>query len=203
MQVLYEELLKDVKGITMHKAPSPEYDSNYWLCTAILDPDLRIKGHENAYKQVITGAIGGAAGVTHATKSATTDSPGDDLLGRSEIKISMDEIKANAAGKTVRVTGAAGSIGSKLCRQLVKLGIKELVMFDNAETPLHNVRLEFEDNYPDLKFTPIIGDVRQVERLALIFVWHHTDWEKIDSANQRFLDADGNHAYYDRDLLDK
>ena len=97
----------------------------------------------------------------------------DDLLGRSEIKISMDEIKANVAGKTVMVTGAAGSIGSELCRQLVKLGIKELVMFDNAETPLHNVRLEFEDNYPDLKFTPIIGDVRQVERLDYVFRRFH------------------------------
>lgn len=73
VQALYEELLKDVKGITMHTAPSPEYDSNYWPCTATLDPDLRIKGQENSYKQVITGAVGGAAGVTHATKTATTD----------------------------------------------------------------------------------------------------------------------------------
>ena len=73
VQALYEELLKDVKGINMHKAPSPEFDSNFWLCTATLDPDLKIKGQENAYKQVVTGAVGGAAGVTHATKTATTD----------------------------------------------------------------------------------------------------------------------------------
>lgn len=92
-----------------------------------------------------------------------------DLLGRSEIKISMDEIRASVQGKTVMVTGAAGSIGSELCRQLARLGIKELVMFDNAETPLHNVRLEFEDNFPNLKFTPVIGDVRQLERLDYVF----------------------------------
>ena len=73
VQALYEELLKDVKGITMHKAPSPEFDSNYWLCTATLDPDLRIKGQENAYKQVITGAVGGAAGVTHTARTAVTE----------------------------------------------------------------------------------------------------------------------------------
>lgn len=73
VQALYEELLKDVKGIRMHIAPSPEFASNYWLCTATLNPELRIKGQENAYKQVITGAVGGAAGVTHATKSAHTD----------------------------------------------------------------------------------------------------------------------------------
>lgn len=73
VQALYEELLKDVKGIKMHTAPSPEFDSNYWLCTATLDPEVHIKEQENAYAEVITGAVGGAAGVTHATKSAHTD----------------------------------------------------------------------------------------------------------------------------------
>ena len=73
VQQLYCELLKDVEGITMHASPSPDYDSNYWLCTAVLDPDLEISGQENAYKQVITGAVGGAAGVTHAAKSSVTD----------------------------------------------------------------------------------------------------------------------------------
>lgn len=73
VQELYCELLKDVKGITMHCNPGPEYDSNFWLCTATLDPDLKIKGQENAYKQVITGAVGGAAGVTHTASTAVTD----------------------------------------------------------------------------------------------------------------------------------
>lgn len=93
----------------------------------------------------------------------------EDLLGRSEIKISMDEIRANVEGKTILVTGAAGSIGSELCRQLARLGIKELIMLDNAETPLHNVRLEFEEKFPDLRFTPVIGDVRQRDRLDYVF----------------------------------
>ena len=80
VQALYEELLKDVKGATLHKAPSADYDSNYWLCTATLDPDLRIRGQENAYRKVITGAVGGAAGVTHAVESATTDcQPNDNV----------------------------------------------------------------------------------------------------------------------------
>ncbi len=80
VQALYEELLKDVEGIKIHKAPSPEYDSNYWLCTATLEPNLHIIGQENAYKQLITSAVGGAAGVTHATKTATTDcQPNDNV----------------------------------------------------------------------------------------------------------------------------
>ena len=73
VQELYRELLKDVKGVTLHENPSPRYDSNFWLCAVTLDPDLKVKGQENAYKTVITGAVGGAAGVTHAAKSAVTD----------------------------------------------------------------------------------------------------------------------------------
>lgn len=73
VQSLYEKLLGDVEGIKMHCNPGPEYDSNYWLCTATLDPELKIKGQENAYSHTVSGAVGGAAGVTHAVASATTD----------------------------------------------------------------------------------------------------------------------------------
>ena len=93
----------------------------------------------------------------------------EDLLGRPEIKISMEEIVANFQGKTIMVTGSAGSIGSELCRQLATFGIKELVLFDNAETPMHNLRLELEERFPELHFTPVIGDVRQRERLDFAF----------------------------------
>ena len=97
----------------------------------------------------------------------------EDLLGRDEIKISLDEIRADFKGKTILVTGAAGSIGSELCRQLAGFGIGKLVMFDNAETPMHNVRLEFEERYPDLDFVPVIGDVRIPARLDFVFRKYH------------------------------
>ena len=74
VQKLYEDLLKDVKGIKVHAQPTTgEYDSNYWLCTMTIDPEVKVKGQENAYKQIITGAVGGAAGVIHAAESAHTD----------------------------------------------------------------------------------------------------------------------------------
>ena len=83
VQKLYEELLAGVPGITVHSQPdewsmvngqrSMVYDSNYWLCTITLDPDLKIKGQENAYKTIVKGAVGGAAGVIHVADSATTD----------------------------------------------------------------------------------------------------------------------------------
>ncbi len=97
----------------------------------------------------------------------------EDLLGRDEIRISMNEITANFAGKVVMVTGAAGSIGSELCRQLAGFGVKLLILYDNAETPMHNLRLELEEKYPSLNFVPVIGDVRLLPRLDYAFSkWH-------------------------------
>lgn len=80
VQALYEELLNDVEGITMHVNPEADFDSNYWLCTATIDRDVRIKGQEKAYRQLVSGAIGGAAGVTHAASTAMTDcQPNDNV----------------------------------------------------------------------------------------------------------------------------
>jgi FlaA1/EpsC-like NDP-sugar epimerase len=93
----------------------------------------------------------------------------EDLLGREEINISMDKIRENLAGKRVLITGAAGSIGSELCRQIASFGIGQLILFDNAETPLHNLRLELEKTFPELNFIPMIGDVRIVDRLDVAF----------------------------------
>ena len=100
VQALYEELLKDVKGITVHAQPGsrfkvqgsseevPVYDSNYWLCTITLDPSLRIKGQENAYKTIVQGAVGGAAGVIHVADSATTDCQPNDNV--EALRVFMD-----------------------------------------------------------------------------------------------------------------
>ena len=70
---LYRELLDGVDGITLHSNPSRRYDSNYWLNTVTLDPDLKVRGEENAYKAAVHGAVGGAAGVTHEAASVHTD----------------------------------------------------------------------------------------------------------------------------------
>ena len=100
VQALYEELLKDVKGIKVHAQPGsrfkvqgsseevPVYDSNYWLCTITLDPSLRIKGQENAYKTIVQGAVGGAAGVIHVADSATTDCQPNDNV--EALRVFMD-----------------------------------------------------------------------------------------------------------------
>ena len=73
IQSLYRELFKDVDGIALHENPSPRYDSNFWLCTIILDPKLQVKGEKDAYKNTIQGVVGGATGVTHIASTLHTD----------------------------------------------------------------------------------------------------------------------------------
>ena len=89
VQKMYEDLLKDVKGIHVHAQPNTgEYDSNYWLCTITLDENVKIKGQENAYKTIVQGAVGGAAGVIHVADSATTDCQPNDNV--EALRVFMD-----------------------------------------------------------------------------------------------------------------
>lgn len=73
LAALYEELFANISGITFHQNPSEEIDSNYWLNTITLAPELHVKGEEKAYAEKVQGAVGGAAGVTHNTSSTHTD----------------------------------------------------------------------------------------------------------------------------------
>lgn len=100
VQALYEELLADVSGITVHCQPvDKRYDSNFWLCTIILDPDLKIVGQENAYKEVIKSAVGGAAGVIHAVDCATTDCQPNDNVEALRIYMLEKKIEARPVWK--------------------------------------------------------------------------------------------------------
>ena len=94
VQALYEELLKDVPGIKVHGNPDSRYDSNYWLCTMTIDPEVRIKGQENAYRTIVTGAVGGTAGVIHAASSAVTDCQPNDNV--EALRVIMDQAQIEA-----------------------------------------------------------------------------------------------------------
>jgi len=100
VQALYEELLADVPGIHVHSQPATgEYDSNYWLCTITLDPELKVKGQENAYKTIVTGAVGGAAGVIHAASSVKTDCQPNDNVEALRVFLNKAEIEARPVWK--------------------------------------------------------------------------------------------------------
>ncbi|MBS7408943.1 MAG: DegT/DnrJ/EryC1/StrS family aminotransferase, partial [Prevotellamassilia sp.] len=99
VQALYRDLLKDVEGVTLHEAPNEKFDSNYWLCTIELDPTLQIKGQENAYKEVIKTAVGGAAGVIHMVDSPTTDCQPNDNVEALRVFMLGKKIEARPVWK--------------------------------------------------------------------------------------------------------
>ena len=108
VQALYEELLADVPGIKVHCQPNlnlndnantPVYDSNYWLCTITIDENVKVKGQENAYKNIVTGAVGGAAGVIHAAESATTDCQPNDNVEAMRVALDQAGIEARPVWK--------------------------------------------------------------------------------------------------------
>lgn len=133
----------------------------------------------------------------------------EDLLGRDEIKINMDDISSALKNKAVMVTGAAGSIGSELCRQLCTFGLKELVLFDSAETPMHNIRLELQDKFPHVNFIPLIGDVRNRERLEYTFnryhpqvIFHAAAYKHVPLMEENPCEAVCTNVYGTRNLAD-
>jgi len=99
----------------------------------------------------------------------------EDLLDREPINLDKENKQAQLTGKTILVTGGAGSIGSEIVRQVAQYKPKRLLILDQAETPLHNVQLEVEAKFPDLDYKCIICDVGNQKRLELMFQNNNID----------------------------
>ncbi|UPS45282.1 DegT/DnrJ/EryC1/StrS family aminotransferase [Prevotella sp. E15-22] len=100
VQKMYEELLSDVPGVHVHSQPNNgDYDSNYWLCTITIDEDVKVKGQEDAYKTIVTGAVGGAAGVIHAAESAHTDCEPNANVEAMRVALDKAQIEARPVWK--------------------------------------------------------------------------------------------------------
>ena len=100
VQALYEKWLAGTPGITVHKQPDDaRYDSNFWLCTATLDEDLKIMGQENAYKEAVKTAVGGAAGTLSASASLTTDCQPNDNVEALRVFLNAKQIESRPVWK--------------------------------------------------------------------------------------------------------
>lgn len=133
----------------------------------------------------------------------------EDLLGREEICINMTEIATSLKGKVVLVTGAAGSIGSELCRQLCTFNLKQLILFDSAETPMHNIRLELEEKFPQVEFTAVMGDIRMIDRVESLFlrfqpqyVFHVAAYKHVPLMEENPCEAVHTNVYGTRNVAD-
>ena len=140
VQALFEELLKDVPGIKVHGNPDSRYDSNFWLCTITLDPEVKIKGQENAYKTIVTGAVGGAAGVIHAASSAHTDCEPNANVEALRVFMDQAQIEARPLWKPMHKQPV-------YCRTSEELGVKseklpcgaECLTYDNSVAYVNGV----------------------------------------------------------------
>jgi FlaA1/EpsC-like NDP-sugar epimerase len=101
----------------------------------------------------------------------------EDLLGREPIELQLPELNADLGGRSVLITGAAGSIGSELSRQVALHGPSRLVLFDQAETEMYYLELELRSKHPDLELVPVIGDI--VDDAAVERVFHEYRPERV------------------------
>lgn len=93
----------------------------------------------------------------------------EDLLERDPIRLDITPVRRMYQDKVVLVTGAAGSIGSEIVRQLARLDVRQLILLDNAETPVYSIEQYLKKHHPNLSFVPIVGDVRLRDRVERIF----------------------------------
>lgn len=95
-----------------------------------------------------------------------------DLLGREVVHLEEDRIDEYLENSCILITGAGGSIGSELCRQICRFKPRTLVLFEQAESPLYDIDLELRKNFPYIKIVPVLGDIRNEQRLVRAFNMH-------------------------------
>ena len=100
----------------------------------------------------------------------------DDLLPRDKIEVDMDAIGRQLSGKRILITGAAGSIGSEIVRQVAKFRPVEMILIDQAETPMHAIRLMMAKNFPDIKNETIVTSITNREHMDRIFSGHRPEY---------------------------
>jgi len=127
----------------------------------------RVKGIPSRTMPGIYELIGGKVSVNRLREVDITD-----LLRREPVRVNDEAVGAALEGKRVLVTGAGGSIGRELCRQIARRNPSELVLLGHGENSIFEILLELNQDYPNLSLSPVIADIRNAERLAQIFAQH-------------------------------
>ena len=133
----------------------------------------------------------------------------EDLLGRDPIKINMQEIAPHLEGKRVLITGAAGSIGSEIMRQVAMFNPYQLILIDSAETPLHDLRLEIKNRWSELEARTLVANVTNKPRMESIFaefrpeyVFHAAAYKHVPMMEDNVSEAIQNNVLGTRVLAD-
>ncbi len=132
----------------------------------------------------------------------------EDLLGRETVKIDEEEVGSYIKDKRILVTGAGGSIGSELCRQIVRFSPSELILYDHNENDVYFLEVEFKTKYPKVKFETIIGDIKDVGLLKYVFfhykpqvVFHSAAYKHVPLMEENVIAAVKNNIVGSRNLI--
>ncbi len=132
----------------------------------------------------------------------------EDLLGRAPVRLDPSQIRARLAGRVVLVTGAGGSIGSELCRQIARYSPRALVGFDNAETALYQIDQEMREQFPEVPFYPEIGSIQNRRRLDEVFrdhrpaaVYHAAAYKHVPMMEAHLFEAVENNVFGTRNVV--
>lgn len=133
----------------------------------------------------------------------------EDLLGRPSIRLDIQEINAYLRGRRVLVTGAAGSIGSEICRQVARFGPEKLVLFENAETPLFHLEKELRESYPEISLIPSLSDIRDRARVSRVFqdhqpqvVFHAAAYKHVPMSEVNPIEVVKNNVFGTKNIVD-
>jgi FlaA1/EpsC-like NDP-sugar epimerase len=148
--------------IAMPSATGPQMREALANCRAARIPCKTIPGIE----ELLSGKV-----LTAQVRNLSVH----DLLGRPAVKLDESPVKASIAGRSVLITGAAGSIGSELCRQVARFGPACLVAFDQSESDLFRIESELRETYPGLELVTALGDIRDIDRLTEVLQRHRVE----------------------------
>ncbi len=131
-----------------------------------------------------------------------------DLLGRAPVKLDEEQIGAYLKGKRVLITGAGGSIGSELCRQVCRFSPECLILYERAESPLYDIDLELKDNFKNIKVIPKLADITDLRKLEKIFeetqpevVFHAAAYKHVPMLEHNPWEAIGNNILGTRNVI--
>jgi len=141
---------------------------------SITGKDMRSIMHKSAHAGIPCKTLPAISDILNGrvTTSQIREVRIEDLLGREHVKLNQEQIRDYLSGKRVLVTGAGGSIGLELCRQIMKVGPEELVLYERIENELYNVEMEFLQTFPDAPYKMMLGDILDTRRFEDVLKEH-------------------------------
>lgn len=156
-----EKLIKQFDAVLLIKEIMTKQEIEEWM-TLALDRGLKVLKAPSLSKMRDSDLVGGISNLQI-----------EDLLNRRPIKIESEDVTKRHFGKTVLVTGGAGSIGSEIVRQVSQFDPSLIVVLDQAESPLYELELELHEKFPDQKFKFVLADISNSYRLEKLFEIYH------------------------------